>query len=341
MSWEDVIGHGWAIAALRRQLQADRLRQAYLFLGPAGVGKATLAYAFVRAILCPESSERGSACGKCDNCRQSGGLAHPDLHRVQVESDASAIGVEQVRALQAQISLSPYQASRRAVVIEEAPRLTHAASNALLKTLEEPPPKVILILLAESVEQLLPTIASRCTQIPLRTVARAELEQELRERCSASGIELAAALAAGRPEVALGLLENDEALATRRQDIEMMFELLGAALADRFAYVNKALDRKSRKENADVAGKLLAGWLSLWRDVQLVQNQAGQYAANRDVLRAISAMAEQFSRKEVLHAVAAIRESLAALDRNANPELALAAALLDFPTGGPKVAAAS
>lgn len=332
MAWDDIIGHQWTVEALRGQVAARELRHAYLFLGPARIGKRTLALAFASAILCSDPPYPGVPCGGCEHCRQAAKGAHPDLHLVGVPEDATGIGIDQIRDLQRQIALSPFQAEHRVVLIEDAARMTTPASNALLKTLEEPPPNVILILLAETAEQLLATIASRCTHFPLRPVPREVIMRALAHLSEDRGAAaLAASLSSGRPGAAIQLLQDQAALPQRLERIQELLTLIDSNLAGRFEFVANNLHEKTRQANAEIAQLLLEDWLSVWRDVLLVRTGAGIPLANPDFGEAVRTLSEQLSEREILKVLSSIRNSLRALKGYGNPELALEVVLLDTP----------
>jgi DNA polymerase-3 subunit delta' len=139
---------------------SKRLPHAFLLVGPAGIGKSALAVQWASLFLC-EQPQQNTPCGKCHACQLSGKQTHPDWH-VYGADDAKSIGVDIIRQLSAQLMNSPQLGRGKVAVILQAERMTEAAENALLKTLEEPPGNSLLILQAESAMKLLPTIVSRC-----------------------------------------------------------------------------------------------------------------------------------------------------------------------------------
>lgn len=160
---------------LRSTVKSDHLTHAYLFAGPAGSNKTQAAHAFAQAIVCPKgaSGPRGGACGDCDNCSRVRKKTHPDVHYCEPEGVGGYL-VEQVREIMADVSLSPIQASRKVYIIDRADLLNRSAANAFLKTLEEPPEDVVLILLGRTRDSVLSTIASRCQVVPFRHIPPTE-----------------------------------------------------------------------------------------------------------------------------------------------------------------------
>ena len=170
MPFSEVIGQEPAIKALQRSLKEGRLAHAYLFVGPPGVGKGLVAKLLTQAISCdlhsvpaPAGSNSSDACGKCSSCRRIENFSHPDVAWARPGGLSRRIGIDSIRGVRHQVSLKAYRAGRRRIfVLIEADRMTAEASNALLKTLEEPPDNSLLILLTSHPSSLFPTIVSRC-----------------------------------------------------------------------------------------------------------------------------------------------------------------------------------
>lgn len=189
MAFADVLGHERIRELLGRALQAGRLPPALLFVGPRGVGKRTLATAVARALLCPDGASRGDACGRCPACHRTGKALHPDLFLAEPEGATLTLKIERVRELVREIDGRPFEAAARAIVIDDAHTMTEQAQNALLKSLEEPPPTSHVFLVTPSPQTLLPTIRSRCQTLRLGPLPAALLEATLAERLSLSPAE--------------------------------------------------------------------------------------------------------------------------------------------------------
>ena len=175
-----IVGHDWAVRLLQRALERDELSHAYLFTGPPNVGKGTVASALAQALLC--EAVEGRPCGTCQGCHLLESGNHPDFHHVEPETAAGSMRIAQVRELSRQLSLTPSLAQHRVAILSDFHRATPSAANALLKTLEEPPSYVLLMLLAPDTDSLLPTIVSRCQVVPFQPLAPATVEQSLVER---------------------------------------------------------------------------------------------------------------------------------------------------------------
>ncbi|MBF0425155.1 MAG: DNA polymerase III subunit delta' [Magnetococcales bacterium] len=211
-AWNDaIVGQEEGVARLSGLLTSGRLPHALLFSGPTGVGKATTARALVAALFCTRlgdaSNHPGSGCGHCRPCLKIAGEQHPDWVQITLQPDKTRIAVEQIRDLRAFLTLTPLEARLKVALIDDAALMNEAAANALLKTLEEPPPASSLILCTSRPGILPPTIRSRCQQIrffPLRPEALRQVAQRKFPDLDADTLSTAVELAAG----SVGLLHR-------------------------------------------------------------------------------------------------------------------------------------
>ncbi len=164
MSLDEIQGQTVAVALLRRLRASDRIAHAYVFHGPDGVGKFRAALAFAAASLCSSPIDSG-ACGRCADCARAVRSTHSHLHVLALAKDESEIPIESVRGVLASISLKTVDGRGRWVLVRDAEQLSSASANALLKTLEEPPPGVRLVLVTSRLQSLLPTVVSRCHRV--------------------------------------------------------------------------------------------------------------------------------------------------------------------------------
>lgn len=199
--------HADAWERLRSRLRAGTLPHALLITGQPGLGKRRLAYDLATAMLCTAPEDSGVSCGDCRGCRLVAQDAHPDFFAVGLEEEKQSILIDQIRALSERLALSSQYGSYRIGLIDPADRMNSAAANALLKTLEEPPAGVVLLLTASRPSRLPATIRSRCQQVqlapPPEPVARAWLWEHGTE-----GAQAALGLALGAPLRAIQLDES-------------------------------------------------------------------------------------------------------------------------------------
>ena len=322
----NLVGHDWAVRRLQQSIASDQLAQSHLFAGPEGVGKAALARAFARAILALGASDATRSAALVER------LKHPDLTWIEPEASETSIKVEQVRGLLHTLTLAPVEGRFRVAVVNEAHLATDGGQNAILKTLEEPNPSSVIVLVAPQTDNLLPTIVSRCQALNLRTVPADEIEQAILARgAEPAKAHLLAHLSRGRPGWALRALEDEEILANRAQRLADLHAVLGARRTDRFAYAEKL-----GKAAPEGVRAVLEEWLWFWRDVARAAGApAGQIPTeallNIDQADAITGLASRLSPAEASSVLRAIGSTLSALGQNANPRLALDALLLQLP----------
>lgn len=324
----NLIGHQWAVDLLKAQINGGRLRHAYLFTGPQGVGRRTLATRLAQALNCQEPPEAGEFCGQCRACRGFAKMAHTDLHLVALQADDREIKVEAVRELGRMLALTPYEARYQVALLLNFEQASESAANALLKTLEEPPGSVVLLLTAESAEALPATIASRCEVLRLRPVPVDELAAglETQHGLPAEEARLLASLSAGRPGYALRLHAEPEALAQRAEWLDAAQNLLGAGQVERFAFAQGV------SEDREQLAQLLQVWLSFWRDVLLGTGGGEGAPANLDRQAQVGEIAQKLDLAQARAAVADIRRTLGLLaETNVNARLALEGLLLELP----------
>ena len=176
--WDDLLGHDLVVEQLKRAAGRQRLSHSYLFLGPGGIGKKLLARKLAQSLLCQNSAdEELEACGICPNCKRMQAGTHPDFYQIGCPEGKKSIPIElfvgsdEQRGRQGlcyEFSIRPMSSDRKIAIIDDAHLMQNEAANSLLKTLEEPPPKSLMILITDREEGLLPTIRSRCQTVRFR-----------------------------------------------------------------------------------------------------------------------------------------------------------------------------
>ncbi len=334
-----VVGNLQAQAILERALASGQARHAYLLHGPEGVGKLTLARAFAQAALCqrrqPGESE---ACGECASCRKVAHGNHPDLAVIEPEKDKRWLSVDIMREMQHLVSLAPTESAYRIFIIPEAERIQERYAHTLLKTLEEPPDGVIILLLAVDADNLLPTILSRCQLIPLRPLPVEEVSQALREHWGMAPAEAdaLAGLANGRLGWAVRAHEHPEAQAERERLLERIISLVGAPVDERMRI---AATLGADNAAARVALQL---WITWWRDVTLAANGARGLSSSNVARREAERTGAAIGPEPARQFLDALIVALASMDINANPRLSLEnlALALPVPSAGRRQASA-
>ncbi len=241
-------GHPAALRAVASMIRGGA-PHAVLLVGPAGVGKTTLALDLAAGLLCTADDRASRPCGACRACRLVASGGHPDVHRLGPEGPGRQVviggpggRVRGIRDLVAELALLPVEGGARLAIIEGAHRMNEDAQAALLKTLEEPPAGVTLILCADAEEPLLPTIRSRCARLRLGPVAVRDVETILGEHGVADA-PLASRLSritAGRPGLAMAWARQPDALRVRDEVSRSLLDLLLARPAERLAGVRAA-----------------------------------------------------------------------------------------------------
>jgi DNA polymerase-3 subunit delta' len=335
MNWE-MLGHEWAVKLLLEHVTQGNHRHAYLITGSQGLGRRTLALSFAQALNCPEARSPGEPCLTCRTCKKIKAMQHPDLSVIQAEQIGGTLVVDQIRELQRSLALAPYEARYRIALLLRFEEAHPSAANALLKTLEEPPPQVILIITAESSEILLPTIVSRCEVLRLRPIAPEIVAQGLEERWNLPEDEahFLAHISGGRPGYALKLHQEPGIMEDRQAWLRDHHALLAASRVARFRHVENDMTQGINKDRPRVIARLrgiLEVWLSLWRDVLLRSSGASAPLSNPDQLQVTEHIAKHTALEEVYEMVASLERTINLLDKNVNPRLASEVLLLDLP----------
>lgn len=196
MPWHSVRGHDRVVDELRGALSQGRFPHALLFVGPDGIGKTTFARKLAQALLCERAAESAlDPCEQCPSCLQIEAGTHPDLLQVERPEDKHELPIKAIRELCLELGLKPMHGHRRVAIVDDADDLNDEAANAFLKTLEEPPPGSVLILVGTSSEVQLDTIISRCRVVRFDPLPEPELAALLVEKGIATDPNEAARLA--------------------------------------------------------------------------------------------------------------------------------------------------
>jgi DNA polymerase-3 subunit delta' len=322
-----LLGHEWAVQLLQAHIANQRLRHAYLVTGPQGVGRRTLAVRLAQALNCTQPIKPATPCGECRACRLIEKMQHPDFYIVQAEEHGRSLKVDQIRELQRTLSLAPYEASFKIALLLRFEEANPNAANALLKTLEEPPSHVIMILTASDAEALLPTIISRCELIRLRPLGIGQVIQGLQEHWElpADQAHLLAHLSGGRPGYAFNLSQNPDALDVRKNRLDDLQGLLYEPRVKRFTYAEELAKDAANLQNT------FQIWLTFWRDIMLKIAGSSTPLTNIDQEAEISALAYRVDLACAQEMVNKLESAMQQIDKYINARLVAEVFMLDLP----------
>ncbi len=330
--WKTV-GHDKAIRTLNRSITAERLAHSYLITGPSKIGKTTLALDIARAANCTSDNR---PCGTCRQCQRITPGLHPDVRTIGLEAARSGrlrtqISIEQVREIQRDASLLPYEGRSRVFIFENGEKLSGEAANSLLKTLEEPPDRVIIIIVASDANAVLPTILSRCRRIDLRTAPPGIIADYLVEEKSLSRerAEEISGLSGGRIGWAIEAADDPAIITRIAEALDLIEATVKGPLAERFDY-SESLARRFSADRQGVFTELDL-WQSWWRDVLLIGQRKHELVVNSSRKETLTSVADQNSIEEVSASLRAIRRTVFLLERNVSPRLALESMMMKLP----------
>lgn len=330
-SFSAVLGHQGAKAHLQAALASGQMSHAYLIEGISGVGKKTLAAAFVKALLCEQlltkQGSSGESCGFCSSCRSFDHGNHPDVKRIRAAEDKNTISVKQIRdELVKDISIRPYGSRYKIYIVEEAHRLTIEAQNAMLKTLEEPPAYGVILLLAESSAAFLPTILSRCVKISLQPLDPSLVYEGLdRQGISGEKARIAAAFAQGSIGQALRLCKDETFEELRQALFQFLVQL---PKLSKLEVLRGAQLWEQYKSEQETIFSLLLIW---YRDILVYQEtEDPAKVLCTDQLAAIQQLASFYSNRKLIQITDRILDIHKKLKANANPALAIDCLLIDL-----------
>jgi DNA polymerase-3 subunit delta' len=329
----NIIGHGLVIERLSRAVANQEVHHAYLFAGPDHVGKSTVARTFAQALLCTHDGHR--PCGLCRACKLVLANRHPDLLTLDSKwqelvlankSASTSVSVEAVRHMTTELHRRPHEGKHKILLVPDADALTTAAANAFLKTLEEPPAFVTILLTVRDMDLLLPTIRSRCQPLLLSTLPLGDIERALVQdyAVSADQAKLLARLSGGRVGWAINAVQERSVLAQRAAALATLLQAYRANRAERLL-----LAAPLAKSN-DL--EVMALWASWWRDVLLIQNGAAETVQNsdqRDLLERAAQDTTPLQVRTFLHDLQRLRTI--AQTTNASPSLVWENLLLKLP----------
>jgi DNA polymerase-3 subunit delta' len=296
----------------------------------------TLAINLAQALNC---SEAAPPCGQCFSCQKIASAKHADIQIIGLSPSTKAdelkskteISIEQIRQLRHSANMSPFEGSYKVFIVNGAELLSNEAANCLLKTLEEPPPRVVFILMTENISQLPETITSRCQRLDLKPIATSEVETTLTSSCGveSSRAKLLACLSHGCPGWALTAARDDNLLKQHEERVNSLIDIMQTGFEERFALAAQLATRfgqnnESLQEEMDL-------WLDFWRDLLLVKTGFSQAITNVNLEDKLPDWAGYFTLNEIKSFTVSISTAQEHLRLNANPRLVLEVLMLDMP----------
>ena len=325
----DVIGHRRLLERIGSHALRGDVAHAYGISGPRSIGKRTAALRIAQTLNCETPNAAAGGCGTCRSCRKIAEGTHPDVVLVTRADDRRDIMIEQIRAMQNDLSLRPLEGRTRVVIVDDAADMSEHAEVALLKTLEEPPSHAVLMLLTPTPERLLDTIRSRIQALAFRLVPTVEIAEGLRARFGASA-ERHAGAAAGRPGLAITLATDEGARKDRRRLEAEFYTLMGSGLTDRFAWAADLADDSDTKRRTRQIERRFVEWGELVRDAAVV-SQGVDRAMRPDRAAESAMLAAGTSARELVDMALLMERLRRDLDFNANARAMLELFALKVP----------
>jgi len=361
--WDDVVGQARVGQFLRTSVETGRVGHAYLFVGPPGAGKKTAAKAFACALYCDDAG-----CGACPACVRVRRGAHPDVHILEPEGAAGYLA-EQIRDIIRDVSLAPVEGPRKVYIFESADLFNDSSANAFLKTLEEPPDDVVIVLMAHTLDAVLPTIVSRCQVVRFKRIPPSEAAALLIQQTGADPDEAAAALAASGGVVARArdflasptrresrdiilrtlkdlsamdefdvLVAAKELLVAVKAPLEAVKTAQAAEVAARSDFLGKgamkSVEERHKREltarEREGVAEVLNVTESWLRDCLAISQGARDLAVNRDALDAMDEVGAVLAPGHAVRAIAAVNEARRRISYNVSPQLAIEVMLFDI-----------
>jgi DNA polymerase III subunit delta' len=317
MGFAELIGHTKQLESIRAALANQRLHHAYLFAGPEGVGKRTIAIAFAKAIHCSERAD--DYCGRCANCASIIDSNHADVRVVQPLTGKKEIGIHQVRELERELRYRSFSGKHKVAIVDPASLMNVSAQNALLKTLEEPPQNSLIILVTPNAGGLLPTLRSRCLRLSFAPLPRQQVATFLQKKqsVSAEDADFLAAMSMGSIGVAANL-DQATLIEKRRIWVEKLGALRGG---DYQGAINAAEALAANREDALEFLKWAESW---YRDL-LIHGVTGAADAlvNLDMMPQIEQSSAECGADRALAALVRISGATAGIQRNLNRRMVL------------------
>lgn len=316
MSFKEIIGQESAVSFLKAAYRQNRLAGAYVFVGPDGIGKKAVALNFAKLLVC-QTPQGQEPCDACSSCLKVGGGNHPD---VQVTGpDGQFIKIDSIREACRRLNFKSFESGRQVLLITDAQNLNEESSNALLKTLEEPSPETVIVLITNTLKSILPTIVSRCQRVVFSGLPQELIGSILRDRFGI-GSEEALYLSRLAPgSLGAALKHHEEGLFLKKN--KMIADAFDKSCPLNEFMELAAKDRSERHETIDETLSVLSAWL---RDLFLAKVcPDSQNFINHDRRGDILAASRLYSLADLEERMVFVADTARDLERNINARIAL------------------
>ena len=328
MSFTDILAQDHIIDHFKKAIEADHLSHAYIFTGQDGIGKTLFAKEFAKALNCKDNES--DSCNSCPNCIRVESHNHPDIFWIEREEKAKFIKIENIRNLQNSVRLSPLESDYKIFIIKDADRMNEEASNCLLKTLEEPAPNTIMILIANSMTPIKDTIRSRCQIIRFHPIPTKMIANQLTNQTGADTkmIEWISRFSNGSLGNALDLLDNNyykmnDDIVTRMTEPDMDNLVFAEEVIDSYLSAGDSLEGKRQ-----ILKSILHCILQLYRDLLIVKVM-NRHEAQQEKMSLFNAGREDtlqkhsnhLTQEQIMYVIDEILESIKYIDFNLNINL--------------------
>ncbi|WP_139249880.1 DNA polymerase III subunit [Lutispora thermophila] len=326
MDFQDIIGQEVLIQSLRNAIEGDMVANAYIFNGPAGSGKKTVADIFARAINCKDPKYK--PCNLCSSCKKTIAKVNPDI--IYIRPTGSSIKIEQIRKLISDISVKSYENIYRVIIVENADSLTSESQDAFLKTLEEPEGNNIFILLTENYNTLLPTIISRCQVYNFNRLNKEDMKAVLTRLGFTDPVEVEIAIQNSNGIIgrAIEMLKNKELESQSRLYEEFLATILRGSRVEILNCSDNLLNSKDDGE------KLLGFLLGFFRDILVLKTMDEDYAEHI-ISKAIDShimdsYVNSFKEEDIFKIIDSIKHIITSMDFNVNYKNSIDSMLLQI-----------
>jgi DNA polymerase-3 subunit delta' len=327
MKLKDIIGHDDKIELMIKAYRQNRLAHAYLFHGPAGIGKKAVALSVIKYIFCenePYKEEHLDSCSSCASCRKLESDNHPDLIMVEPENSYIKIGV--IRELRKKLTFGKYDAKFKFCIINDAECMRAEPANALLKTLEEPSGDVVIILITSKVNMLLPTIISRCQKLRFNPLKNSDIKGELVSRYDLKSDEadIVSSFLQGS-FLKLDSTDLNEMVKLRRRLIKKIKE---ASINNIAGIVD--FSSECGKEDKELLVETIEMIKTFYRDAAILKSSAEEQLINKDIIGDIKSIASSMTADELFIKINILSRMQGLLMANVNKRLVMESMMIEL-----------